>query len=499
MTPRHTASATQVLVVGAGPVGLLLAGDLGQYGVRVVLADTLAEPMTESRASQLGAGTMELLDQRGLVEDFGGLEHEPAGHFGGLPFDARTAASRWAGNWKVPQFRTEAVLGARALASGVDLRREHELRGLDVTANGVVAEFRTPSGPRTVRADHVVGCDGAESTVRALAGFGFAGSAAERELLRADVVGIHVPEHRFARFERGFAASSRRADGVTRVMVQVSGRPPVPRTGPPSFDEVAQAWETVTGEDISSGTPIWLDAFDDAWAQATRYRLGPVLLAGDAAHVHMPIGGQALGLGLQDAANLGWKLAAQAHGWAPPGLLDSYHDERHPVGSRVLDNVRAQAMLQFGGTATEPVRRVLAELLARPELAAPFAGLVSGLDVRYDVGCEGSALLGARMPDVRITADRTRTTVARLLREGRGVLLDLTGRGAYSGELLAAAAGWTDRIRFVGGSSASVLTEGAAFLLRPDGHVVWTDRATVPLRDALRRWFGEPGALARPA
>ncbi|WP_327261134.1 FAD-dependent monooxygenase [Streptomyces sp. NBC_01232] len=500
MTPRPAVEAAQVLVVGAGPVGLLLAGDLGQYGVNVVLADRLAEPMTESRASQLGARTMELLGQRGLVEEFAALEHEPAGHFGGLSFDARAAGSRYAGNWKVPQFRTEAVLGDRALASGVDLRREHELHGLDITDDAVVAEFRTPAGPRTLRAAYLVGCDGADSSVRGLAGFELARGAAGRELLRADVAGIDVPGHRFTRFERGFAASARRADGVTRVMVHASGRPPVHRTGPPSFDEVAEAWETVTGENIADGTPLWLDAFDDAWAQATRYRRGRVLLAGDAAHVHMPIGGQALNLGLQDAANLGWKLAAQVHGWAPPALLDSYHDERHPVAGRVIDNVRAQALLQFGGAAADPVRQVLAELLDRPGPRATFAGMLSGLDVRYEVGGEGgesAAHLGTRLPDLELTADGTRTTVARLLREGRGVLLDLTGGGSRAAQLRAAADGWTGRVRVVGAHGAQAPADGAAFLLRPDGHVVWTDLAPVPLREALRRWFGEPVPLAR--
>lgn len=497
MTPPD--ATAQVVVVGAGPVGLLLAGDLRLHGVRVVLADTLAEPMTESRASQLNARTMELLGQRGLVAEFGDLAHEAAGHFGGLAFDARTTASRYAGNWKVPQFRTEAVLGERARAAGVDLRREHRLRTLHVTDDGVVARFDTPTGPRTLRAEYLVGCDGAGSTVRDLAGFELSGSAAVRELLRADVVGIEVPDRRFERFERGFAASSRRADGVTRVMVHASGRPPAPRTGPPSFAEVAEAWRTVTGEDVAGATAIWLDAFDDASAQAAAYRRGRVLLAGDAAHVHMPVGGQALNLGLQDAANLGWKLAAQVHGWAPPDLLDSYHEERHPVGRRVLDNVQAQGMLLFGGAGTAPVRDVLAGLLARPELHEVFAGMVSGLDVRYPVGPHDCPLLGARMPDLDVTVDGIPTTVSDLLGDGHAVLLDLTGDRTSAEDFLQAAEPWTGRVRVVGGTCDADPTDGAAFLLRPDGHVVWTDRARLPLRQALRRWFGDAEAVAHPA
>ncbi|GGT19268.1 FAD-dependent monooxygenase [Streptomyces purpureus] len=494
MTAPHT--LTQVLVVGAGPVGLLLAGDLAQYGVRVVLADTLAEPMTESRASQLNARTMEILGQRGLVDAFEGLVPEPAGHFGGLAFDATTTPSRYAGNWKVPQFRTEAVLAERARAQGADLCREHRLVGLDVTDGGVLAHFHTPAGPRTVQAGHLVGCDGADSAVRSLAGFELTGTAAVRELLRADVTGIEIPDRRFARSAHGFAASARRPDGVTRIMVHAFGRPPVARTGPPEFTEIAEVWRTVTGEDVSGATAIWRDAFDDACAQATAYQRGPVLIAGDAAHVHMPVGGQALNLGLQDAANLGWKLAAQVHGWAPPGLLDSYHQERHPAGKRVMDNVQAQGMLLFGGAEMDPVRQLFGELLARTSLHHLFAGPVGGLDVRYDVGADSSPYLGARLPDLPLTADGTRTTAHRLLGEGRGVLLDLTGGRATAN---AAAREWSGRVRVVHAEAAGDLDHGAVFLVRPDAHVVWTDTGATPLRDALRRWFGEADAsAARP-
>ncbi|MFG2652917.1 FAD-dependent monooxygenase [Streptomyces sp. NPDC048436] len=492
--PAGAVEATQVLVVGAGPVGLLLAGDLRRYGVRVVLVDALAGPMTESRASQLNARTLELLDQRGLVAGFGDLTHEPSGHFGGLPFDATGTGSRFAGNWKVPQFRTEALLTERALAAGVELRREHELTGLDVTDEGVtdgdvIAELRTPDGPRFLRAQYVVGCDGGESTVRRLAGFELAGNDAVRELLRADISGIRVPDHRFERFDLGFAASARRPDGVTRVMVHEFGRPPVRRTRPPSFAEVAKVWETVTGEHIAGATPVWLDAFDDACLQATRYRRGRVLLAGDAAHVHMPVGGQALNLGLRDAANLGWKLAAQVRGWAPPELLDSYHEECHADGGRVLQNVRAQGMLLFGGAEVAPMRAVLGELLAGPGLQDLFAGLVSGLGVRHDVGPGSAPLIGERMPDVDLTVGGRPTTVARLLYDGRGVLLDLTAEGATA-KRYTRTAEEAGRVRVVTAHPTQELTEGAAFLLRPDGHVVWTDRAGTSPARALRRWFG---------
>lgn len=508
-----------VLVVGAGPVGLLLAGDLAERGVDVVVADRLSAPMTESRASQLGARTMEVLAQRGLLADFGDeLVPEPRGHFAGLSFDASAVRSPYPGHWKVPQFRTEAVLARRALAAGARLLRGHELYELCEASEagaGVVARFRTEDGPRTVRAGYVVGCDGAHSAVRSLAGFPVEAGAARRELLRADLTGIEVPDRRFQLLERGFAASARRPDGVTRVMVRVEGAPPVRRQGPPALREIVAAWRTVTGEDLTGATPIWRNAFDDSWVQAAAYRRGRILLAGDAAHAHMPVGGQSLNLGLQDAANLGWKLAAQVRGWAPPGLLDSYHDERHPVGRRVLDNVQAQGMLMFGGAQTAPVRQVLAEVLADPGPRDRIAAWVTGLDVRYDVrydvhdytrdnirddvrGADDTPaqLLGFRVPDLALTcANGESTTVHALLREGRGLLLDLAP-GPASTTADADADGWADRIRTVratAGPDDAPFASGTSVtsvLVRPDGHVVWTDRTTTPLRTALTDWFG---------
>ncbi|MFE5889253.1 FAD-dependent monooxygenase [Streptomyces sp. NPDC056462] len=499
MTPPDPAEAAHVLVVGAGPVGLLLAGDLRLHGVRVTLVDRLAAPMTESRASQLNARTMELLDQRGLLEAFGELTHEPLSHFGGQSFRADGGGSRYTGNWKVPQFRTEAVLGDRARALGVDLHREHELHDLTVRDEGVVAAFRTPDGLRTLQAAYVVGCDGAGSTVRRLAGLDLDGNAATRELLRADIAGVDVPAYRFERFVRGFATSARRPDGVTRVMVHAFGRLPGGRTGPPPFDEIAAVWEEVTGHSIASASASWTDAFDDGCVQATCYRRGRVLIAGDAAHAHMPVGGQALNLGLQDAANLAWKLAAQVYGRAPAGLLDSYHTERHPVGRRVLENVRAQGLLLFGGAGTEPVRRVLAELLAEPGARALLDSMVSGLDVRYDVGAGDAPLLGERLPDIDLTVDGQPTTATRLLGDGRGVLLTLTrdGRRTTAGAAREAARGRADRVRVVDGASPADLGGATALLVRPDGHVVWTDRAQTSLHHALDRWFGAAATVPR--
>ena len=348
---------TEVLVVGAGPVGLLLAGDLAAAGMAVLVADRLPEPMAESRASQLSTRTAELLAERGLEGLLAEATPEPAGHFAGLSFPLTSVGGPWAGNWKVPQFRTEAALTARATALGVRILRPYELVGL--SGDGV-ARFR---GGAEVRADWVVGCDGVAGAVRGLAGFAVDRVPPTRELLRADVVGIEVPTRRFERTGRGLAVAMTR-DGVTRVMVHQLGRPPAPRTGPPAFAELVGQWRAVTGDDLSAGTAIWLDAFDNERGLVTDYRRGRVLLAGDAAHWHLPIGGQALNVGLQDAAALGAAL--------PAGRLDDYATQRRRAAA-VIGAVTAQEELLLGGPPVDPLRAVLADLVRLPAAAGTLA------------------------------------------------------------------------------------------------------------------------------
>ncbi|MFC0107562.1 FAD-dependent monooxygenase [Kibdelosporangium aridum] len=377
--PQATAP---VVIVGAGPVGLLLACELGSAEVPVVIVERLAEPMTESRASQLTTLTAELLHKRGFGELLDAAAHEPRAHFGGMGFDLSGLDSPFAGNWKVPQYKTEAVLAARAEQLGVILLRSHELTEIAEHDDYVVCGIRTPAGELRVQAQYVVGCDGANSTVRRLCRFPVSAKTATKELLRADVTGIQIRDRRFERLEAGFAVASTR-DGVTRVMVHAAGQGVTERTGPPDFEEVVRLWRKVTGEDISGGTAIWLDAFDNALGQADSYRRGRVLLAGDAAHWHMPIGGQALNVGLHDAVNLGWKLAETVHGRAAPGLLDSYHGERHTVAKRVLDHVAAQELVLIGGPEFEPLRTVLGELTGLDQVRAHFAGVASNLNEQY--------------------------------------------------------------------------------------------------------------------
>ncbi|MEU8592061.1 FAD-dependent monooxygenase [Streptomyces sp. NPDC048664] len=488
---------TDVIVVGAGPAGLMLAAELRLGGVGVVVVDERPGPTTESRASTLHARTMEILDSRGLLDELGAPPREPRGHFGGVPLDL-TLPSTHPGQWKVPQARVEELLQRRACALGADLRRRHQLLTLSADEDGVTARALGPRGPLRLRGRHLVACDGENSTVRRLLRAEFPGRDATRELLRADVTGVSVADRRFERLPQGLAIAATR-DGTTRVMVHEFGRPAGLREGAePDFTEVADVWKRVTGEDIGHGTPLWVNAFGDADRQLARYRHGRVLFAGDAAHQQMPSGGQALNLGVQDAFNLGWKLAAVARGSAGAELLDTYHEERHAVGHRVLANIRAQVQLLLGGPEVEPVRALLAELLTLDGVRERLAGVISGLGIRYDTGAEPGAhpLVGGRLPDVALEpgpggpedAGVHRTT--ELLRTGRGLLLLQDADDA--GALRAAATGWADRLTVTGLRPApgSPLPSGQALLVRPDGYVAWSGTAPAELSEALHRWLG---------
>lgn len=473
---------TDVIVVGAGPTGLLLAGELCLGGARATVLEQLPAPSTASRASALHARTLEILDQRGLLEALGTVPCDRAGHFGGIRLDFEGHDSRFRGPWKVPQTRTERLLGDWAAGLGAVISRGHELVAMRQTERGVEAEALGPGGRVLIRAAYLVGCDGERSTVRRLAGIGFPGADATRELLAADVGGIDVPDRRFERHERGLAVANRRPDGITRVMVHEFGRAAAARGKGPEFAEVAEVWERVTGEAISAGEPVWVHAFRNARRLAARYRSGRVLLAGDAAHAQLPVGGQALNLGLQDAANLGWKLAAQIRGWAPDGLLDSYHEERHDVGRRVLADIEAQATLLLGGPEVEPLRTVVTELLGHEEVVEHLVRKISGLDIRYPSASD-DPLVGRRLPHWELTTGDGRYSVPELLRDGRGVLLDAAADPAAG-----APAGWAGRVRTV----RAATPPGRAVLIRPDGYVAWADDGRTPLRDALHHWFGAP-------
>ncbi|MCP2270815.1 oxygenase [Actinokineospora diospyrosa] len=365
------------MVVGAGPVGLLLACELRAHRVGVTVVERLDRPTGQSRASTLHAATMALLAERDLLDVLGPPVRGTGGHFGGLPLDLAEADPEhpFAGVWKAPQTVVEAGLARRALDTGARILRGHEVTAVTSRPDHV----EVVAGTLRLRARYLVGCDGERSTVRRLAGFDFPGTPAGRELLRADVAGIDVPARRFERHPSGLAISSRGPDGVTRVMMHEYGTAPDARTSDPDFAEVVATWRRITGEDIGGGKPLWVNAFGDACRQVTRYRAGRVLLAGDAAHQQLPVGGQAINLGLQDAADLGGKLAAQFRGGGER-LLESYHEVRHAAVSRALTGIAAQAHLLLGGPEVIALREVVAELLDLRPVRKHLAAAISGVD-----------------------------------------------------------------------------------------------------------------------
>ena len=486
---------TDVIIVGAGPTGLMLAGELRLAGVEAVVLERLTEPMRQSRALGFSARTMEEFGQRGLLERFGDMGVIPVGHFGGMPLDYTIVPGGNFGVRGVPQAFTEAILNTWATGLGAEIRRGWELTGLTTSDDGVEVRADTPDGPRTLRAAYVVGCDGARSAVRTLSGIGFPGYEATLEMLMADVTDVQVRLRPTGELgDAGMVVVLPVGPNTTRVVVFERGAGVRPTSEPPSFQEVADAFKRVTGEDISGGTPVWLSYFTDSSRQAAEYRKGRVFLAGDAAHIHMPIGAQGISAGLGDAVNLGWKLAAEIHGHAPEGLLDTYHTERHPVGARILANTLSQRSLYLGGPEMEPMRAVFAELLAHEDVRKHLVGMVTGLDIAYDAGSGDHPLLGRRLPDFTLTGGPDGDVTAyTLLHGGRGFVLDLRG-----GDTLAAVAEpWTDRVDVVTSVSRpeGALADVEALLVRPDGYIAWTGSGgsgAAGLTDALSRWFGAP-------
>ena len=467
-----------VTVVGAGPTGVLLAAELRLHGVRVVVLEREVAPSPVVRALGLHARSIEVLDQRGLLDGF--LAHGtryPVGGFAGItrptPAGLDTAHPFLLG---IPQPTTERLLTEHATALGVEIRRGCELVGLRQDGEGVTADLADGT---EVRSRYLVGCDGGRSTVRALVGIGFPGEPARREWLFGEVevtapleeVTSVVAEVR--RTQQGFGVGPSGA-GLYRVVVPAEGVAE-DRSVPPTIEEVRQRLRVVAGTDFGVHSARWLSRFGDATRLAERYRAGRVLLAGDAAHVHPPTGGQGLSLGLQDAFNLGWKLSAEISGWAPDGLVDSYETERHPVAADVLSTSRAVAELLSTEPGPQAVRRLLTELMDVDEVHRYLVEKVTGIGIRYDLG-GGHPLVGRRLRDIALPGGHLYGS----MHAGRGLLLDQSG--------LLSLAGWADRVDHVVAVSEEL--DVPAALLRPDGHVAWVGDDQRDLLDHLPRWFG---------
>jgi 2-polyprenyl-6-methoxyphenol hydroxylase-like FAD-dependent oxidoreductase len=471
-----------VVVVGGGPTGVILAGELRLHGVHVLVLEKDLEPTKVVRALGLHTRSVEVMDQRGLLERFLALgeQYPVGGFFAGIPKPPPerldTAHPYTLG---IPQPDVDRVLTEHALERGVEIRRGTELVGLSQEEDGVSVELA--DGTR-LRASYVVGCDGGRSLVRKLLGVGFPGEPTTVETLLGEMEATEDPETISAivaevrrtqlRFGLGLLG-----DGVYRVVVPADGLSG-DRLAPPTLEDFKRQLVVTAGTDFGVHSPRWRSRFGDATRLAEQYRTGRVLLAGDAAHIHPPVGGQGLNLGIQDAFNLGWKLAAEVNGWAPEGLLDSYHDERHPVAADVLDNTRAQMQLMSLDPGSQAVRRLVSELMNFEDVSRYLTEKISAIDVHYDFGA-GHGLLGRRMRDLQLSRGR----LYELMHDGRGLLLDQTGGLSVDG--------WAGRVDHVVDQCEEL--EVPAVLLRPDGHVAWVGDDQQALHDVLPRWFGIPG------
>lgn len=489
-------TTTDVLVVGAGPTGLLLAGDLASAGVAVTLVERRTPEISNmTRAFGVHARTLELLDARGLADELvkTGIPVTRLRLFSRLTLDLSGLRTRFPYLLITPQYEVERLLERRAEGSGVRFEYGTEMLGLRRGNGRVEVETRTEDGSVYMhRARYVVGADGVRSSVRHALDLPFPGVSVIKSIVLADVRLAEEPEAVLTVNGTGdaFAFVAPFGGGWYRVMGW-DRRRQLPDSAPVDLDEVREIARTALGTDLGMHRARWISRFHSDERQVPEYRVGRVLLAGDAAHVHSPAGGQGMNTGLQDAANLGWKLAAVVRGRAPESLLDTYHAERHPVGRAVLRSSGAIVRLAM---ARGPVRRAARTVLARvtgavSPLNGRLTGMLTGLGIAYEAGPGAHALAGKRAPDLHLAADGGPGPVRlyEALRGGRFVLVVPGDEGADTG-------GREDRVTVVHWAGG----RRTALLVRPDGHVAWASDETGPalraaaLSEALTRWTGTP-------
>ena len=502
MSGKKRAERHDVVIVGSGPTGLMVAAELALAGVDAAILERRSTPeLAGSRAGGFHSRTLEVLDQRGIADRFlaeGTIVQTT--RFGNTTLDISDFPTRYPHGLGLWQNHIERILLRWVEELEVPIHRGVEVTGFTQDDTGVDVHL-AERGP--LRTAYLVGADGGRSAIRRAADIDFAGWGATRSSLVAEVEVTEETPTGIRLDATGIHALNVMEDGHTvRVVVteQQLGHTPEP-----TLADLGGALRWVYGTDFGIHTPRWISRFTDATRQAVAYRAGRVLLAGDAAHIHSPAGGQGIGLGVQDAVNLGWKLAQVVQGTSSEVLLDTYHAERHPVAARVLMHTMVQSVVQTSDPRIEALRDTMEQLLGFDGPRRLLAGLLSGLDVAYDQTCnqtgEGHPLLGRRMPDLDLdTRDGPRRVYA-LLHGARPVLLNLGGPGCVD------LAGWADRAHLVdaayGGAwelpVVGAVTAPTAVLIRPDGHVAWVGTgARTGLREALVSWFGPPSAsLAR--
>ncbi|WP_269857006.1 FAD-dependent monooxygenase [Streptomyces sp. RPT161] len=488
--------AVEVIVVGAGGTGLVLAAELALAGVPAVVLDQLPCRNPQSRAGAIQPRTTEILQLRGLLD--GVLERSVdrsslGGHFAGLPvpLDYSVWDTRYPYPVSLPQDRLEELLEDRLTELGGRILRQHRLVALQQGANGVTATVTSPDGTRSFHGRYLVACDGAHSTVRKLTGAAFPGQAGTIRSASADLVltgdiddsARHISGNIRTSPQGYFTLLTPLGDGLHKLIFSGPQTSQADRDAPVTIEEVRAVLHATYGTAVDVAEVRYASRFSDASRQLEHYRHGRVFFAGDSAHIHLPAGGQGLNLGVQDAFNLGWKLAAVVRDGADERLLDTYHAERHPVAARVLTLTRAQGAImgpQRDGGLSE-LRDVLTDLLGLPEANRRLAGMMSGLDLRHPMPAAADhPLLGLRMPDFDLLVADCRVRFSELTRTGRGVLLDLGDAPVTD------AAPWSDRLVQVRAKTDAIDAESV--LVRPDGHICWA--GGTGLADTLTHWFG---------
>lgn len=487
-----------VVIAGGGPAGMMLAAELALAQVDVVVVERRPDHvLVGSRAGGFHARTLEVLDMRGVVDRFlAEGQTAQASMLGTTILDMGDFPTRHPYSLGIWQNKIERIMAEWLTELPVQILYGREVAGFTRDDTGVSVQL---SDGGSLRAQYLVGCDGGRSLIRKQAGIDFPGFDATRSNLIAEVELTDEPPAGVRHDEIGVHGLNRMEDGRTfRVIVTERE---LGSSDEPPLEELSRALVDVFGTDFGVHSPTWLSRFTDTTRQAATYRAGRVLLAGDAAHIHYPAGGQGLSLGVQDAVNLGWKLAQVVHGTSPSSLLDSYHDERHPVGARALAHTMAQAALQRRDERMKALVGLVSDMALLDGPRKLVAGTISALDIHYPLG-DGHPLLGRRMPDLDLTtASGDELRVFELLRGARPVLLDLGGLGD------ADAAGWSDRVPLVAAQYdgvwelpvLGVVSAPSAVLIRPDGYVAWVGEGTADgLADALTTWFGPPVGAAAP-